>query len=142
VDDPRLVQGGERVGELSAEPRRPLGGHRRLPVQTLTRHVLHHEPVRVPWRFHDVEQGHDVGMVPELGQGTRLTEQPSESSLAVALDPLRFERDVLAHHGVVCQPHIAAPPRADDLLQDVTADELVSATHGSPSPEIQTAQAG
>ncbi|MFM9442534.1 hypothetical protein [Streptomyces acidiscabies] len=85
--------------------------------------------VVVRWHGHDVEQGHDMGVAAELGQGTRLAQQPRHRRLVVALGPLRFQRDVLAHHRVVGQPHLAPSSLADDLFEDTTATEPLPGTH-------------
>ncbi|GAA2632547.1 hypothetical protein GCM10010307_26010 [Streptomyces vastus] len=81
-----------------------------------------------------------MGVIAELGHGARLAQQPPYRGLAVALDPLRFQRDVLPDHLVVGQPHITAPPFADDLIEDIAAGEFVSTTHGSPLISIQNAR--
>lgn len=71
-----------------------------------------------------------MGMAAELGHRARFAQQPAYGGLARAVRPLGFQRDVLSHHRVVGQPHVAAAPRADDLLEDITAGELVPGTHG------------
>ncbi|MFE9650273.1 hypothetical protein ACFYO0_40455 [Streptomyces sp. NPDC006365] len=62
-----------------------------------------------------------MGMIAELGHGARLAQQPPYRGLAVALDPLRFQCDVLPDHLVVGQPHITAPPGASALFVELGA---------------------
>jgi hypothetical protein len=128
MDDPGLVDGGDRRGQSTHGPHRERlrqrspGGAVEVRAQRLTRDQLHREPRAVGRRLTAIEDVDQPGMI-EAAQDVDLGQEPADGGGAdrgAAVRRQELERSALADAdvtGLDHDPHAAAAERADHAVR-------------------------
>jgi hypothetical protein len=136
VDDPVLVGGGERVGDLPHD-----GGDRarvlhqaprprQVVAHALADQILHHDVGRAGVKA--AVEHFDDARVPELRGGPRFVEEARHGLLlGRQLRQQHLDRGAPAHVNVLPQVDVPHSPAADAPNNPVVADDLAGARHSS-----------